>query len=143
MYQREVSAASSFSAYHSDFGALSPIHQNIKEEIVRATELDTVHIFRTLRNTSRVFANTVAKEVVAIERRPGGAKFEDIRDLVSGARGRLVYTEGDKDKGVWTVGLSAGLIHDIPSCEELLRRMERDAEGILDAMSRRVIQSKL
>ena len=110
---------------------------------MRATELDTVHIFRTLRNTSRVFANKVSKEVVAIERRPGGAKFEDVRELVSGARGRLVYTEGDKDRGVWSVGLSVGLIHDIPTCEELLRRMEREAEESLDAIQRRVVRSKL
>ncbi len=60
---------------------------------MNATELDTVHIFRTLHNTARVYKNKVAQEVVAIERRPGGAKFEDVRELVAGARGRLVYEE--------------------------------------------------
>lgn len=75
----------------------SPIHQNIKEKIVASTEQDTVHIFRTLRNTARVFKNKVSMEVVALERRPGGAKFEDLRELVSGARGRVVYENGDPD----------------------------------------------
>jgi len=86
----------------------SPIHQNIKETIVKSTERDTVHIFRTLHNTARVFKNKVSMEVVSIERRPGGAKFEDIRDLVSGQRGRLVYENGDKDYGIWSAGVTIG-----------------------------------
>ncbi|KAH9848371.1 inosine monophosphate dehydrogenase [Lenzites betulinus] len=112
----------------------SPIHQNIKDTIIAATESDTTHIFRTLRNTSRVFKNSVAQEVVAIERRPGGAKFEDIRDLVSGQRGRLVYETGDPNYGVWTAGLVIGIIKDSPTCEALLRRIEREAEEVIDAL---------
>jgi hypothetical protein len=88
----------------------SPIHQNIKEKMVTSNETDTVHIFRTLKNTARVYKNKVSKEVVAIERRPGGAKFEDIRELVSGARGRLVYVNGDPDYGIWSAGIAVGLI---------------------------------
>jgi NAD(P)H-dependent flavin oxidoreductase YrpB (nitropropane dioxygenase family) len=91
----------------------SPIHQNIKEKIVASTEQDTVHIFRcvqpnvyakssSLRNTARVFKNAVSTEVVRLERRPGGAKFEELRDLVSGQRGRKVYEEGDSDAGIWS-----------------------------------------
>ncbi|KLO12226.1 inosine monophosphate dehydrogenase [Schizopora paradoxa] len=114
----------------------SPIHQKIKEQIVNSTELDTVHIFRTLHNTARVYKNKVAKEVVAIERRPGGAKFEDVRELVAGARGRLVYEEGDVDKGIWSAGVSVGLIHDIPTCEDLLKRIESDAEDVIDGLAR-------
>jgi len=114
----------------------SPIHQKIKEQIVRSTELDTVHIFRTLHNTARVYKNKVAQEVVAIERRPGGAKFEDVRELVAGARGRLVYEEGDVDKGIWSAGISVGLIHDIPTCEVLLANIEREAEEVIDGLTR-------
>ena len=108
----------------------SPIHVKIKEKIVESTEQDTIHIFRTMHNTARVFKNKVAEEVVAIERRPG-SKFEDVRDLVSGARGREVYERGDPDYGIWSIGLSAGLIRDIPTCEELVRRMEKEAEEML------------
>jgi NAD(P)H-dependent flavin oxidoreductase YrpB (nitropropane dioxygenase family) len=114
----------------------SPIHQNIKEHIVNSTELDTTHIFRTLHNTARVFKNKVAQEVVAIERRPGGAKFEDVRELVAGARGRQVYEQGDVDRGIWSAGISIGLINDIPTCEELLERMEREAEAVIDDLSK-------
>ena len=113
----------------------SPIHHRIKEKIVEATEQDTIHIFRTMQNTARVFKNKISKEVVAIEQRPG-SKFEDVRELVSGVRGRKVYELGDPDYGIWSMGLAAGLIHDIPRCEDLVRRMEREAEDIMGRMSR-------
>jgi NAD(P)H-dependent flavin oxidoreductase YrpB (nitropropane dioxygenase family) len=123
---------------------LSPIHQNIKEKIVAATETDTELIFRTLRNTARVFKNKVATEVVALERRPGGAKFEDLRELVAGARGRIVYENGDPDYGIWSAGLVLGLIHDIPTCEVLLKRIEREAEEIITGMSKLIkVEAKL
>ncbi|KAG5220416.1 2-nitropropane dioxygenase [Salix suchowensis] len=111
----------------------SPIHQNIKDKIVASTERDTTHIFRTLHNTARVFKNKVAMEVVAIERRPGGAKFEDIRDLVSGARGRMVYENGDADYGIWSAGIAVGLINDIPTCEQLLNTLESELRRLLAA----------
>ena len=113
----------------------SPIHDRIKEKIVSSTEQDTIHIFRTMNNTARVFKNGVSKEVVAIEQRPG-SKFEDVRDLVSGARGRQVYELGDPEYGIWSVGISAGLIHDIPTCEDLVRRMEQEAEELMDTRLR-------
>jgi NADH:quinone reductase (non-electrogenic) len=116
----------------------SPIHQNIKEKIVASTEQDTVHIFRTLRNTARVFKNKVSMEVVALERRPGGAKFEELRDLVSGARGRLVYENGDPDYGIWSAGIVLGLINDIPTCDVLVKRIEKEAEEIIGGMGRLV-----
>ncbi|KIM89308.1 hypothetical protein PILCRDRAFT_220079 [Piloderma croceum F 1598] len=114
----------------------SPIHQNIKEKIVASTEQDTVHIFRTLRNTARVFKNKVSMEVVALERRPGGVKFEELRDLVSGARGRLVYENGDPDYGIWSAGIVLGLINDIPTCDVLVKRIEKEAEEIIGSMGK-------
>ncbi|KDN51361.1 putative 2-Nitropropane dioxygenase [Tilletiaria anomala UBC 951] len=111
------------------------IHDNVKRHIVQSDERDTIHIFRTLRNTARVFKNAVAKEVVALERRPGGAQFQDIQHLVSGARGRKVYENGDIDAGIWSAGITVGLIHDIPSCEELVRNIEREAEREISRLS--------
>jgi len=73
--------------------------------------------------------------VVRLENRPGGAKFEDLKDLVSGARGRLVYENGDSDYGIWSAGIAIGLINDIPSCKDLLENIERDAEQIIDNMA--------
>jgi NADH:quinone reductase (non-electrogenic) len=111
--------------------ARSPIHQNIKDTIVQASERDTTHIFRTMHNTARVFKNKTAMEVVSIERRVGGAKFEDVRDLVSGQRGRKVYEFGDKDYGIWSAGVAVGLIKDIHTCAELVSRMEREVEEVI------------
>jgi len=113
----------------------SPVHKNVKDKIVASTEQDTIHIFRTLHNTARVFKNRVALEVVSIECRPGGAKFEDIRDLVSGARGRQVYELGDPDYGIWSAGIAMGLIDDIPTCEQLIQRLESDVEKLIGDLS--------
>ena len=126
----------------TDMGNTSQIHQNIKEKIVASTEQDTVHIFRTLRNTARVFKNPVSQQVVALERRPGGAKFEELRDLVSGQRGKLVYEKGDPDLGIWSAGIVMGLIKDIPTCEELLRRIEAEAEAAIEGMSKLRVPAK-
>jgi len=113
----------------------APIHQNIKEKIVASTERDTVHIFRTMNNTARVFKNAISQEVIRIERRPGGAKFEDVRHLVAGVRGRRVYETGNVDAGIWSAGIAVGLIRDIPTCEDLLRNIERDAEAVIGRLA--------
>ena len=107
----------------------APIHQSIKARIVAADERETDLIFRTLRNTARVARNAVSREVIEIER--GGGAFEDIRPLVAGARGRKVFEEGDPDLGIWTSGLSQGLIHDIPTVGECVELIVRDAEDII------------
>ena len=91
----------------------------------------------------RVFKNKVSMEVVGIEKR-GNAKCDDIKHLVSGARGRKVFEQGDLDQGVWTAGLVMGLIDDIPTCKELCQRMSDEAAAILSkAHSMIVSKSKL
>ena len=110
----------------------SPIHPKVKAQIVANDERQTNLIFRTMHNTARVAKNAVSDEVVAIERR-GGAKFEDVKELVAGARGRVVYEAGDPDYGIWSAGQVQGLIHDIPTCAELIHRIVREAEEIITA----------
>lgn len=77
--------------------------------IVAYSASPQIHIFRTLNNTARVYKNKVSSEVVRLERRPGGAKFEELRELVSGQRGRLVYENGDPDYGIWRYVVSSSL----------------------------------
>lgn len=115
--------------------AESPIHQKIKEQIVANDERDTVLMFRTLHNTARVAKNAVSTEVVEIEGK-GNAKFEDIQHLVSGQRGKVVFEEGDPEHGIWSAGQVQGLIHDIPTCEELVSRMVKEAEAIINSRLR-------
>ena len=107
----------------------SEIHDKIKAHLVQSSERDTVHIMRSLRNTARVYKNKVALEV--IEKEKQRAQFADIRPLVSGQRGKKVYENGEVDAGIWTAGQTAGLIHDIPTCKELVARIERDAEQVM------------
>jgi nitronate monooxygenase len=73
----------------------------------------------------------VSQQVVAMEKE--GATFEQIKDLVAGARGKLVYSTGDSEDGIWSAGQVQGLIHDIPSCQELVSRIIHDAETIIRA----------
>ncbi|KAJ7191230.1 hypothetical protein B0H12DRAFT_1246317 [Mycena haematopus] len=121
----------------------SPIHENIKKTIVASSEQDTVHIFRTLHNTARVFKNQVSMEVVKIERRPGGAKFEDVRDLVSGQRGRLVYENGDPDYGIWSAGIVVGLIKDIPDVRGPAADVREGRRGYCHKLNTVVVKPKL
>jgi nitronate monooxygenase len=107
----------------------SPIHENVKQQMVENDERATDLIFRTMRNTARVARNAISQQVVELER--GGAKFEDVRDLVAGARGKVVYETGDPDHGIWSAGMIQGLIHDIPSCAELIGRIVSEAEAII------------
>ncbi|MEV0363355.1 NAD(P)H-dependent flavin oxidoreductase [Nocardia fusca] len=109
----------------------SSIDRKVKEQIVANSERDTKLIFRTMHNTARVADNEVSRKVVEIEK--AGGKFEDVRELVSGARGRRVFEEGDLDAGIWSVGLCQGLISDIPTCAELIGRMVGEAEELISA----------
>jgi NAD(P)H-dependent flavin oxidoreductase YrpB (nitropropane dioxygenase family) len=106
------------------------IHPAVKNKIVENTELDTVLVGRTLRNTARVAKNVVSERVVEIQRDPTKS-FEDVKELMAGARARQnVYTDGDTDGGIWTNGQSQALIHDIPTCAELVANIMRQAEEV-------------
>jgi nitronate monooxygenase len=107
----------------------SPIHENIKQQMVANDERATDLIFRTMRNTSRVAKNAISQQVVELER--GGAKFEEVRELVAGTRGRVVYETGDPDHGIWSAGQIQGLIYDVPTCAELIHRIVAEAESII------------
>ena len=114
----------------------APIHPNIKQALVDAGERDTRLMFRKLHNTARVLKNAVSEEVVRIENRAEGAKFEDIKHLVAGGRGRMALESGDLDGGVITAGQIVGLIRDIPTCKDLIDRMVRECREYLNAAVR-------
>jgi len=117
----------------------APIHDNVKQKMIEATELDTALIYRSFRNTARVFKNSVAEKVVEIESRPGETKFEDIQPLVQGLKGRELFDGGDLNKGIWSAGMIVGLIDDNPSCEELVTRIIAEAEDILSNRLREMV----
>ena len=107
------------------------IHQNVKDKTTEADELSTNLMFRTMHNTARVFKNSVSDQVVEIES-TGTATFEDIKDLVAGQRGRVVFEEGDLEHGIWSAGISVARVKDVPSCKEMVSRLVSDAENIID-----------
>jgi nitronate monooxygenase len=109
----------------------SPIHEAVKQKIVDNDERATDLIFRTMRNTSRVARNAISQQVIELEKQ--GATFEQVRELVAGSRGKMVYVTGDTDEGVWSAGQVQGLIHDIPSCADLVSRIMHDAKAIIRA----------
>lgn len=117
----------------------APIHQNVKQAIVDASEHDTELVLRRWKNTSRLFRNKVAVQAVEVERTSTSGKFEDVAPYVSGKRGRQVFLNGDVDFGVWTAGQVVGLIHDVPTCKVLVERIEREAEEALGKITELVV----
>ncbi len=107
------------------------IHEAVKEGIVKGTERDTLLINRTLRNTSRVARNAISEEVARIQQ-DVTKTIDDVRELVAGVRGRTnVLKGGDLDGGIWTVGQSQALIHDVPTCQELVSNIMSQAEAVV------------
>ncbi|PKS11522.1 hypothetical protein jhhlp_003287 [Lomentospora prolificans] len=109
----------------------APIHENIKKEICKADETDTTLVMRKWRNTTRLYKNKVAQEAARVEREVSGDSFEPMAPLMSGKRGKMVFVDGDPQFGVWTAGQVIGLIHDIPTCKDLVARIEKEAEAAL------------
>jgi NAD(P)H-dependent flavin oxidoreductase YrpB (nitropropane dioxygenase family) len=116
----------------------SPIHHDVKQAIVDNDENSTILVLRKFRNTTRLYKNKVASEVFHIENTKQDATFADVAHLMAGSRGRGVYETGDIETGVWSLGQCAGLIYDIPTCMELTKRIEREAEDHLGLAARLV-----
>lgn len=109
----------------------APLHQGIKEAMVKAKVTDTTHIFRTLKNTERVYKNATAMKVREIEEKQPG-DFGAIGHLVKGENYRVSFQEtGDATSSVWSCGQSIGLIKDIPTCKDLLEGLVSQAEDII------------
>ena len=109
----------------------APVHQNVKDTIVAASELDTRLIMRGLRNTERVLISHATERVMAKERELGSAiTFADIAPELAGVYPRIMQ-QGDMEAGVWSCGMVAGLIRDVPSVQELITRIMAEAESII------------
>jgi nitronate monooxygenase len=106
------------------------IHQNVKQQIVDNNELDTVLVGRSLRNTARVARNAISEQVAEIQKDPTKT-FADVKELMAGVRGREnVLRDGELDGGIWTTGQSQALIHDIPTCADLVKNIMAQAESV-------------
>ncbi len=109
----------------------APVHINVKNALIAASELDTRLVMRSLKNTERVLNNPAVEKIVAIEHAKGDAvTIEDIREYVGGVYPRVMQ-DGDMDAGAWSCGMVAGLIHDIPTCKELIDGMMAEADALI------------
>lgn len=109
----------------------APVHENVKQALLAASELDTRLVMRPLRNTERVLTNAGVERLLQKERELGASiKFEDIAPEVAGVYPRILQ-DGEMDAGAWSCGMVAGLIHDIPTCKELIDRIMAQAEDII------------
>lgn len=110
----------------------APVHPRVKQAIVAASELDTRLVMRPLRNTERVLNNAAAERLLEKERKLGVAlKFEDIIDEVAGVYPKIML-DGEMDAGVWSCGMVAGLINDVPTCRELIDTIMREADALIN-----------
>jgi nitronate monooxygenase len=109
----------------------APVHDNVKQALVAASELDTRLVMRALRNTERVLNNAGVERLLEIEREKGRAlQIEDIHDQVAGVYPK-VMTDGEMDAGAWSCGMVVGLIHDVPTVKELIDRIMAEADQII------------
>ena len=109
----------------------APVHDNVKRVLVAASELDTRLIMRPIRNTERVLNNVGVEQLLAKEQALGAEiKFEDIADEVTDVYPKIMH-EGNMDAGAWSCGMVAGLIHDIPTVQELIDRIMAEADDLI------------
>lgn len=109
----------------------APIHDNVKQALVAASELDTRLIMRALRNTERVLSNAATERVIEKEKKLGAAiRFEDILPELAGVYPRIMQ-QGEMDAGVWSCGMVAGLIRDVPTVKDLIERIMAEAESLI------------
>jgi NAD(P)H-dependent flavin oxidoreductase YrpB (nitropropane dioxygenase family) len=117
----------------------APVHQNVKEAIVNASELDTRLIMRSLTNTERVLNNPAVESLMAKEKALGDdLKFEDIVDEVAGVYPKVMM-DGEPEAGAWSCGMVAGLVSDIPTVKELIDRIMSEAEDIIASKLQKAI----
>lgn len=137
---RQLAAAFALGAEGVNIGTLfccckeSPWPQSYKDRVVVSTEIDTALVNRSLKNTSRMFGNKVAKEIVRIERENwNNMEYSKIAHLISGARGRKAERDEDPDAGQWSAGQGIGLIDDTPTVAQAIRRLINEAEQTIHA----------
>src|SRR5512141_2443860 len=120
----------------------APVHENVKQALVKATELDTRLILRPLRNTERVLRNAAVDRILEVEKTKGAeTKIEDLKEMIAGVYPKVMQ-QGDLEAGAWSCGMVAGLIHDVPTCRELIDRIMAEADAIISRRLAGMITSK-
>ena len=109
-----------------------PLHDNLKQAFVQAAETDTHLVMRSIRNTHRVWKNQAAEKIIELESKK--APLKEIIQVASGQNARKMYIEGDLDAGMVSCGQGVGLVKDIPTVKELLDRIMKQAEEVIQTL---------
>ena len=110
----------------------APVHENVKQALLNATELDTRLVMRPLRNTERVLNNVAVERLLKKEKSLGqDIDFAAIQDEVVGVYPEIMLN-GKMDSGVWSCGLVTGLINDVPTVKELIDRIISQAKYLIN-----------
>ena len=105
-----------------------PIHDNVKQALIAATELDTLPILGSLHNTLRAWKNDAARKVAELE--AGQGDMWEILPLVAGTETRRMIEGGDVDAGVLACSQSIGTVHEVLSVTDVIQGMVDQAEEI-------------
>jgi len=116
----------------------APVHDGVKHAIVGMTETDTSLIFRSYKNTARVYKNDIALKVQEAEKR--GGDFSEIHELVSGKNQEKAWSTGEVNAGMLTFGMCGGLINDIPSCKDMVKGVIDEATDIIQQRLAGIVQ---
>ena len=109
----------------------APVHENVKQAILAASELDTRLVMRPLRNTERVLTNEAVERMLEKEKTIGAdLKFEDIAEEVAGVYPKIME-DGTMQAGAWSCGMVAGLVYDIPTVQGLVDRIMSEADALI------------
>ena len=111
-----------------------PLHDNLKQAFVQAAETDTHLVMRSIRNTHRVWKNQAAEKIIELESKK--APLNEIIQVASGQNARKMYIEGDLDAGMVSCGQGVGLVKDIPTVKELLDRIMKQAEEVIQRLKK-------
>lgn len=111
----------------------APIHDNIKQALVNASELDTMLIMRSLNATHRVLSNQAAKKCLELE--DCKAEFMQIYDVIKGENAKKMFDDGDVNAGILACGQGIGLVHDIPTMKELFKRITDEAKSVISRLA--------
>ncbi|MEM9938330.1 MAG: nitronate monooxygenase [Pseudomonadota bacterium] len=118
----------------------APIHDGIKQKIVEMDENQTQVIFRSFRNTARVYRNSVSEKVAQVE--AAGGSFSEIHEFVSGANQEKAWSTGDIEAGMVTAGLSGAFVDDVPTCQEVVTRIVDDTENIISGLANKIARDE-
>ncbi len=109
------------------------VHENIKQHLIKRHENDTALICKSIGLQGRAIRNKVVEDVLALEAK--GCGFEELLPLIAGKKVKEAWETGNVDLAPMMMGQSVGLVHDVPSCRELIERMVREAKEEISRVS--------